>query len=191
VFFILVALVVVAAAIGLTVRVVPETERAIVFRLGRCRGAKGPGPIVGIRGIDDVKRVTTKVLMLDVPVGEVITADDVRAQVKGEIHVRVVDPLKAVLEVENYRVATERVAHTVFRERLGALPSSALLHNQAVVNASITETVDARVQEWGVTVERAEIADVEVKDAVTETADRDRLAGGALRVDEPAEFGDF
>ena len=100
-----------------------------------------------------------------------------------------IDPLKAVLEIENYRLATEHVAQAVFREQLGALPSSAVLHNQAVVNASLTSALNQRTDEWGVAVERAEITEVAV--AVTEAADDGRSAGGALRVDEPAEFGDF
>ena len=184
-FFVLVFLVVVAAAIGLTIRIVPEHERAVVFRLGRSRGERGPGPVFVVSGLDDLRRVTTKVLVLDIPVGEVVTTDDVTMRVRVTVYARVTDPEKAVLEVENYRVATTRVAHDVIRARLGTLPSPQLLHEQLMVNSVLTTDVNHRATEWGVSIERAEIADLEIVGAEKPSA------GSGRRMDEPAEFGDF
>ena len=182
----LLALIVVAAAIGLTIRVIPEHERAVVFRLGRLRGTRGPGAILAVHGLDDVKRVTTKVIVLDVPAGDVVTTDDLVARVRATVYFRVTDPEKAVLEVDNYRVATARVAHDAMRARMGTSSSRDLLHEPFAVNALLTNDLGHRTLEWGVTVERAEIADVEIV-----RNDEARSVGGGLRVDEPAEFGDF
>ena len=182
----LLVLIVVAAAIGLTVRVIPEHERAVVFRLGRLRGARGPGPIFAVHGLDDVVRVTTKVVELRVPVRDIVTTDGTTVHVNATVYLRVTDPEKAVLEVDNYRVATAHAANAVIRARLGELPLDALLHRQFGVGSELTEFLNGRTQEWGVNVERAEIADLDVV-----RNDDVKSVGGGLRVDEPAEFGDF
>ena len=184
--YVLLVLIVIAAAIGLTVRIIPEHERAVVFRLGRLRGARGPGPIFAVHGLDDVKRVTTKVVELRVPVRDIVTTDNVTVHVSVTVYVRVTDPEKAVLEVDNYRIATAHAASGVIRARLGELPLDALLHRQFGLSSELTEFLNGRTQEWGVNVERAEIADLDV-----ERADEPPSVGGGLRVDEPAEFGDF
>ena len=189
-FFVLVFLIVVAGAIGLTLRVVQDTERAVVFRLGRSRGALGPGLIVAVRGVDQVKRVTTKVIVLDVPVGEIVTVDDVSAEVKASVYLRVTDPEKAVREVENYRVASAHVAHDVIRAQLGAASSDQLLHQQFAVNSALTSLINQRTQVWGVSVEQAEISEVELLEE-PDAPPQPQPSIGGLRVDEPAEFGDF
>ncbi|MBA3654672.1 MAG: slipin family protein [Actinobacteria bacterium] len=158
-------LIVMVAAIGLTVTIVAEHERAVVFRLGRVIGAKGPGPVIVLRGLDTVRRVTTKLVALDVPIGEIITIDDVAVRVAAVVHLRVVDPVKAVLEVENYRTATAQVAQTVLRSHLGEVSLARVLHQQADVNAAVTLMIAARTEAWGVEVQQVELRTVDVSEA--------------------------
>lgn len=180
--FILFFLIVVAGAIGLTVRVVPEHERLVVYRLGRLRGALGPGVVLAPRGIDQVRRVTTKLVEVDVQVGDFVTLDGASPSVEVGVAFRVVDAEKAVVTVENYRVATAHAARATARAYLGEITIDRLLHDQRFLSERLTELINEESASWGVQVERVEIGDVGYEaDSVRD----------ALGVDEAAEFGDF
>jgi regulator of protease activity HflC (stomatin/prohibitin superfamily) len=157
-------LIVVAAVAGMTLAVVNEYERAVVFRLGRVLGARGPGLCVIVRGLDQVRRVSMQVVPLEIPAREVITRDNVPVRVQTVVYARVVDPVKAVVDVDNYRTATSQVTQAAVRAHVGAITLDRLLHEQASVNAELTALVAERTAAWGVEVGQAEIKDVELRD---------------------------
>jgi regulator of protease activity HflC (stomatin/prohibitin superfamily) len=170
VIYVLLLLIVIAAGIGMTVTVVNEFERAVVFRLGRVLGAKGPGPVLAVRGLDQVRRVSTQVVPLKVAATDVVTYDNSEARIDAVVYVRVTDPVKAVVEVDDYLNAVAQVFHAVLRAMAGELTLSDLLHQQAAVNDRLAETMAQRTAEWGLAISHAEITDVALRSGAAQPA---------------------
>ena len=167
-FFIFLLLILVVAVIAATVSVVAEYERLVVFRLGRVVGTRGPGVVFVIRGIDEVRRVSLRLVAVDLPAQEVVTIDNAPVRVRAELYVRVVDPVKAVVEVEDYRSALVHVAHASLRAAVGQVRLSQLLHDEAAVIEAMKRIIDERTRDWGVEVGAVDIKDVDLPDAVRE-----------------------
>jgi hypothetical protein len=161
---IIVALVIIvalaAAAAGASVRILREYERAVVFRLGRLVGAKGPGVVLLVPLIDRMVRVDLRTVTFEVPPQDVITRDNVPAKVNAVAYFRVVDPVKSVVEVERIRNATSQIAQTTLRSVLGKADLDTLLAEREQLNESLQQIIDEQTEPWGVKVTTVEIKDV-------------------------------
>lgn len=157
----LVALVVFASfVLPSMVRVLREYERAVVFRLGKLLGAKGPGLIFLIPIVDRMVKMDLRVITIDVPRQEVMTRDNVPATVDAVIYFRVVDPEAAVVKVENFLKATSLVAQTTLRSVLGQADLDDLLSHREKINQTLQEIIDRHTDPWGIKVTAVEVRDV-------------------------------
>jgi hypothetical protein len=155
---ILVALAAVLA--GTSVRVLREYERAVVFRLGRLLGQKGPGIVLLIPVVDRMVRVDLRTVTFDIPPQDLITRDNVPAKVNAVAYFRVIDPVKSVVEVEKIRAATSQIAQTTLRSVLGKADLDMLLAEREQLNESLQQIIDDQTDPWGVKVTTVEIKDV-------------------------------
>ncbi len=157
-------LVVVAAIfiIGSAVKILNEYERGVIFRLGRVIAAKGPGIILLIPIVDKMVRISLRVETRDVPPQDVITKDNVSVQVSAVIYFRVVDPVKAVIGVENYMFASLQFAQTTLRSVLGQVELDELLAAREKINLQLQEIIDRHIEGWGVKVTNVEIKHVDL-----------------------------
>ncbi|MBI5524624.1 MAG: slipin family protein [Desulfarculus sp.] len=139
-------------------RVLKEYERGVIFRLGRVIKAKGPGLIILIPVIDRMVKVTLRLVAIEVPPQDVITRDNVSIKVNAVVYFRVVDPVKAVVQVEDYLYATSQLAQTTLRSVCGQVELDDLLAERDKINAQLQEILDTHTDPWGV-----KVATVEVK----------------------------
>ena len=151
---------VVGALAGASVRILREYERAVVFRLGRLIGQKGPGIVLLIPAIDRMVRVDLRTVTFDIPPQDLITRDNVPAKVNAVAYFRVIDAIKSVVEVERYRVATSQIAQTTLRSVLGKAELDMLLAERERLNESLQQIIDDQTDPWGVKVTTVEIKDV-------------------------------
>jgi len=157
-----VLLVLAATAAGSSIRVLREYERGVVFRLGRLMDQKGPGVIMLVPGIDRMVRMSLRTITLKVPPQEIITRDNVPARVTAVAYYRVIDPNRAVVEVQNYGEATLQVAQTTLRSVLGGADLDTLLGERDSLNENLQHIIDAHTEPWGIKVTAVEIKDVEI-----------------------------
>ena len=145
------------------VNVLNEYERAVVFRLGRLLGApKGPGLVLIFWPIDRMVRVSLRTVVHDVPSQDVITKDNVSVKVNAVVYFRVVDPLKAVVEVENFLFATSQMAQTTLRSVLGQADLDELLSEREKLNDQLQSIIDAHTDPWGIKVSSVEVKHVDL-----------------------------
>ena len=144
------------------IRIVREYERGVIFRLGRLLGAKGPGIFILIPFIDQMVRVSLRVITLDIPPQEVITKDNVTAQVNAVVFFRVLDPAKSVVEVEDFFQATNQISQTTLRSVLGQAEFDDLLAERDHLNKQLQEIIDENTDPWGIKVKSVEIKDVRI-----------------------------
>ena len=160
----LVALIVLVCAsvalAGASVRILREYERAVVFRLGRLLGAKGPGIVILIPGVDRMVKVDLRTVTLDVPPQDLITRDNVPAKVNAVTYYRVIDPIRSITEVERYHAATSQIAQTTLRSVLGRADLDMLLSERERLNEALQQIIDEQTDPWGVKVSLVEIKDV-------------------------------
>jgi regulator of protease activity HflC (stomatin/prohibitin superfamily) len=147
-----------------SIRILREYERGVIFRLGRLIATKGPGLILLIPFIDRMVKVELRTVTLSVPPQEVITRDNVPCRVNAVAYFRVVDQNKAVVEVENYLVATSQVSQTALRSVLGKAELDQLLADRERLNEDLQKIIDESTEPWGVKVTSVEIKDVEIPD---------------------------
>jgi regulator of protease activity HflC (stomatin/prohibitin superfamily) len=155
----LVLLVIVLAS---SIRILREYERGVIFRLGRLIAQKGPGLILLIPIIDRMVRVDLRTVTLTVPPQEVITKDNVTVRVNAVAYFRVVDPNKAITEVENFLLATSQISQTTLRSVLGKAELDALLSERERLNIELQQIIDEQTEPWGVKVSTVEVKDVEL-----------------------------
>jgi regulator of protease activity HflC (stomatin/prohibitin superfamily) len=158
----LVVVTVLVAVAAASVRVLREYERAIVFRLGRLLGQKGPGLVLLIPIVDRMVRVDLRTVTLDVPPQDLITRDNVPARVNAVAYFKVVDAASAIVEVERYRMATSQIAQTTLRSVLGRADLDMLLAERDKLNDNLQQVIDEQTGPWGVKVTTVEIKDVEI-----------------------------
>lgn len=144
------------------IRVIPEYERGVIFRLGRLMGARGPGLFFVWPPVERMVRVDTRVITMDVPAQEVITLDNVTIKVNAVLYFMVVDPNKAVVNVIDYIRATMQIAQTTVRSVMGKVELDTLLADRARINTEIQQIIDEQTEPWGVKVTIVEIKDVEL-----------------------------
>jgi len=164
-------IVVVLAAVAVSlaaasIRILREYERAVVFRLGRLLGEKGPGLVLLIPGIDRMVRVDLRTVTLDIPPQNLITRDNVPAKVNAVCYFRVIDAARAVVDVERYLQATSQIAQTTLRSVLGKADLDTLLSEREQLNEALQQIVDDHTDPWGIKVTTVEIKDVEIPSAM-------------------------
>lgn len=177
--FLLVLLVLVIIFIASSVRIINEYERAVVFRLGRVlEKAKGPGIFILIPFIDKMVKVSLRVVTLDVPTQDVVTKDNISVQVDAVVYFKVVDPIKAVINVENYLYATSQISQTTLRSVCGQAELDELLSQRDKINVKIQEIIDQETESWGVKVVAVELRKIditeELKRALAKQAEAER-----------------
>jgi regulator of protease activity HflC (stomatin/prohibitin superfamily) len=149
-------------AVGSSVRILREYERGVIFRLGRLIAQKGPGLILLIPLVDRMVKVDLRTVTLNIPPQEVITRDNVPCRVNAVAYFRVVDSNHAVVEVENYLVATSQISQTALRSVLGKAELDQLLADRERLNEELQKIIDESTEPWGVKVTAVEIKDVEI-----------------------------
>lgn len=144
------------------VRIVQEYERGVIFRLGRLVGARGPGLILLIPGIERMKKVDLRVITMDVPSQEAITRDNVTVKVNAVIYFKVVNPEHAIVRVADFIRATSLIAQTTLRSVLGQSDLDLLLSERDQINQRLQQIIDEQTDAWGIKVSAVEVRDVEL-----------------------------
>jgi len=168
--------------IPLTVKIVAEYERGVIFRLGRLIGAKGPGLFLIIPFVDRMVKIDLRVVTMDVPSQEVITKDNVTVRVNAVIFLRVVDPESAVVKVLDHIRATSQISQTTLRNVLGQSELDELLSQRERLNETLQKIIDEQTDPWGIKVSAVEIKEVELPETMRRSmaaqaeAERERRA---------------
>lgn len=158
------AILVVVWLLTMAIKIVPEYQRGVVFRLGRVIGVKGPGLILVIPIVDRMVRVDLRIVTLDVPSQEIITRDNVTVRVNAVCYFRVLDPNRAVVAIANYHMATSQISQTSMRSVVGQVPLDDLLSNREELNARLQQIIDRQTDPWGIKVSVVELKDVQIPD---------------------------
>ncbi|AHF80484.1 stomatin/prohibitin-family membrane protease subunit [Thermococcus paralvinellae] len=148
--------------LGSALKIVKEYERAVIFRLGRVVGARGPGLFFIIPIFEKAVIVDLRTQVLDVPVQETITRDNVPVRVNAVVYFRVVDPIKAVTQVKNFIMATSQIAQTTLRSVIGQAHLDELLSEREKLNRELQRIIDEATDPWGIKVTTVELKDVEL-----------------------------
>ena len=175
----------------LSVRVLREYERAVVFRLGRLLAPKGPGLIMLAPIVDRMVRIDLRTVTLTVPPQEVITRDNVPARVAAVCYFRVVDPAAAVTQIEAFEPATSQIAQTTLRSVLGGADLDQLLAERDRLNEELQKIIDEQTEPWGIKVSTVEIKDVEIPEAMQRVMARQAEAERERRAKIIAAEGEF
>ena len=158
-FFLIIFILIVAAS---AIKILREYERGVIFRLGRLIGAKGPGIIFIIPGVDKLMRISLRLVTLDIPPQDVITRDNISIKVNAVVYFRVMDPNKAVVEVENYLYATSQLAQTTLRSVVGQADLDELLSQRDKINLKLQDILDRHTEPWGIKVSLVETKQVDL-----------------------------
>ncbi len=184
---VVVALVLLASAI----RIVREYERVVVFRLGRLRGARGPGLVLIIPLIERTRKVNLQVDTADIPAQDLITKDNVTVRVEAAVFFRVVDPVKTVVAIRDYQHGVLRIAQTTLRATLGQHDLDDLLANQAAINEQLKQIIDTGTEPWGVSVVKVETKDVGLPESMKRAMARQAEAERERRAKVIAAEGEY
>ncbi len=157
--FLIIFLLIIASA---AIKILREYERGVIFRLGRLLGAKGPGIIFIIPGVDKLLRVSLRTVALEIPPQDVITRDNISIKVNAVVYFRVIDPNKAVVEVENYLYATSQLAQTTLRSIIGQSQLDELLSERDKLNVQLQDMLDRHTEPWGIKVSLVETKQVDL-----------------------------
>jgi regulator of protease activity HflC (stomatin/prohibitin superfamily) len=177
-FNLLIILVLAVAFIVSAIKILQEYERAVVFRLGRIIGAKGPGLILLIPYVDRMIRVDMRTVTLDVPPQDIITRDNVSVKVSAVVYFRVVDSIKAIIDVADFHFATSQLAQTTLRSVCGQGDMDSLLSDREEINERIQTILDKDTEPWGVKVSKVEVKEIdlpeEMRRAMAKQAEAER-----------------
>jgi len=173
------------------IRILREYERGVVFRLGRVIGVKGPGIVLLIPVVDRMVKVSLRVVTEDVPSQDVITRDNVSVKVNAVIYFRVIDPQKAIVEVENYLYATFQLAQTTLRSVLGQVELDDLLASRDKINQQLQRILDEHTDPWGVKVTAVEIKHVDLPEEMRRAMARQAEAERERRAKIISAQGEF
>ena len=174
-------LLIIALAVA-SVRILREYERGVVFLLGRFWKVKGPGIILVVPGIQQMVRVDLRVMVMDVPSQDVISRDNVSVKVNAVVYYRVIDPQKAIIQVEHYIEATSQLAQTTLRSVLGKHELDDMLAERERLNVDIQQILDSQTDAWGIKVANVEIKHVDIAESMVRAiarqaeAERERRA---------------
>lgn len=164
------------------IKILKEYERGVIFRLGRIIPVKGPGLIIIWPIIDKLVRVSLRIVTMDVPSQDIITKDNITVKVNAVVYFRVMDPIKAITEVEDFFFATSQIAQTTLRSILGQSQLDDLLAKREEVNAELQKVIDFQTEPWGIKVTAVEVKNVDLPEEMTRAiakqaeAERERRA---------------
>lgn len=173
------------------VKILREYERAVVFRFGRILGEKGPGLFILIPGVDRMIRVDLRTVTRDVPPQEIITRDNVPVRVDAVIYFRVMDPQKAVIEVQDYMFATAQISTTTLRSVLGQADLDELLTQREKLNQQLQKIVDQHTDPWGIKVSAVEVKDAQLPESMKRAMARQAEAERERRAKVIHAAGEF
>jgi regulator of protease activity HflC (stomatin/prohibitin superfamily) len=174
------------------IKILNEYERGVIFRLGRVLGSpKGPGLIILIPVIDRMTKVSLRTVVLDIPPQDVITRDNVSIKVNAVVYFRVVDPLKAVIDVENFLYATSQLSQTTLRSVLGQAELDDLLSHREKINERLQEILDTHTEPWGIKVSNVEVKNVDLPQEMQRAIARQAEAERERRAKVIAAEGEF
>lgn len=156
----------VVAFLAMSVRVLREYQRGVVFTLGRFTGVKGPGLIILIPFIQQMVKVDLRIIVLDVPTQDVISHDNVSVHVNAVVYFRVIDPEKAIIQVEDFDAATSQLAQTTLRSVLGGHELDEMLAERERLNSDIQEILDKRTDAWGIKISNVEIKHIDLDESM-------------------------
>ena len=184
-------LLVIVVLAGASVRVLREYERAVIFRLGRLIGPRGPGLIFLIPFVDRMVKVSLRTVTLSIPPQDVITRDNVTARVNAVAYFRVVDPDDSVVKIEDFLAATSQVSQTTLRSVLGKAELDTLLSQREELNDDLQQIIDEQTEPWGIKVSLVEIKDVEIPSTMQRVMARQAEAERERRAKIIAAEGEF
>jgi len=161
-----VALILVAFIAVNSLRILREYQRGVVFQLGRFWKVKGPGLVVLIPGIQQMVRIDLRIVVMDVPSQDVISRDNVTLKVNAVLYFRVVDPQRAVIQVENFMAATSQLAQTTLRAVLGKHSLDEMLSERERLNLDLQKILDSQTEDWGIKVTNVEIKHVDLNESM-------------------------
>lgn len=191
-FIIIIALIVLGIILLVaSVRIVQEYERGVIFRLGRVIGAKGPGLFLIVPILDRMIKVDLRTVTLDVPSQEAITADNVTVKVNAVVYFRVIDPVDAIIQIEDYRRATWQIAQTSLRNVIGQSELDRLLQDREAINETLQGIIDEATEPWGIKVSIVEVKDVELNQNMVRAMAREAEAERERRAKVISAQGDF
>jgi regulator of protease activity HflC (stomatin/prohibitin superfamily) len=148
--------------LGNAIRILREYERGVIFRLGRLIAVKGPGIILLIPIVDKMVKVSLRTVVMDVPPQDIITRDNVSIKVNAVVYFRVVQPDKAIVEVENFLFATSQLSQTTLRSILGQSALDELLSERDKINSSLQRIIDTHTEPWGIKVSNVEVKQIDL-----------------------------
>ena len=154
------------ALLAMAIRILREYERGVVFTLGRFTGVKGPGLFILIPFIQQMIRVDLRIIVLDVPTQDVISHDNVSVHVNAVVYYRVLDPEKAIIQVEDFNAATSQLAQTTLRSVLGGHELDEMLAERERLNSDIQEILDKRTDAWGIKISNVEIKHIDLDESM-------------------------
>jgi len=152
----------VLAVLFSSLKVLREYERAVVFRLGRFTGVRGPGLVILIPGLERMVRVDTRIITLDIPPQDVITKDNVSIQINAVVYFRVMAPDRAIIEIENFLYATSQLAQTTLRSIAGQAELDELLSDRDTINDKLQGLLDEATDAWGIKVSQVELKHIDL-----------------------------
>ena len=173
------------------IKVVREYERVVIFRLGRVlKEPKGPGIFFILRPIDEMRKLDLRTITLDVPPQDIITKDNVSVKLNAVVYYRVMDPIKAIIDVEDYEFATSQISQTTLRSVVGQAELDELLSNREKINSALQEIIDKQTDPWGIKVSVVEIKHVDLPDEMRRAMARQAEAERERRAKVIAALGE-
>jgi regulator of protease activity HflC (stomatin/prohibitin superfamily) len=154
------------ALLGVSIKILNEYERGVIFSLGRFTSVKGPGLIIVIPFIQKMVKVDLRTIVLDVPSQDVISHDNVSVNVNAVVYYRVIDPEKAIIQVENYRSATSQLSQTTLRSVLGGHELDEMLAEREKLNYDIQKILDQQTDAWGIKISNVEIKHIDLDESM-------------------------
>jgi regulator of protease activity HflC (stomatin/prohibitin superfamily) len=174
------------------VKILNEYERAVIFRLGRVLGKpKGPGLIFVLWPIDRAVKISLRIITLDVPPQDIITKDNVSVKVNAVVYFRVMDPIKAIIEVENYQFATSQMSQTTLRSIIGEMDLDDLLSQREKINSELQSILDKQTDPWGIKVSNVEVKHVDITEELKRAMARQAEAERERRAKVIASEGEY
>jgi regulator of protease activity HflC (stomatin/prohibitin superfamily) len=188
---IIVLVVLVIMFLAAAIRILNEYERAVIFRMGRIIPVKGPGLILLIPIVDRMVRVDMRIITMDVPSQDVITRDNVSIKVNAVVYFRVVEAMKAIIEVENYLYATSQLAQTTLRSVCGQVELDEILSSREKINLHIQEILDRATDPWGIKVTHVEVKYIDLPQEMQRAMAKQAEAERERRAKVIAAEGEF
>ncbi|HUH33749.1 MAG TPA: slipin family protein [Daejeonella sp.] len=174
-----------------SIRILNEYERGVVFRLGRMVGVRGPGLIILVPFIEKMVKVSLRTVVMDVPPQDVITQDNVSIKVNAVVYFRVLQPDKAIIEVENFLMATSQISQTTLRSVLGQSELDDLLSQRDIINHKLQQIIDSQTEPWGIKVSNVEVKQIDLPQEMQRAMARQAEAERERRSKVIAAEGEF